>query len=211
MAIKVLIADDNQLFREILAIRFRDTTDIEVIAQAEDGLEVLEKVRISKPNVILMDIRMPRMNGIDTTLALHKECPDIKVIALTTFNEKIYIKGMLEAHACGYLLKDSTFEQLVEAITKVHSGKKYFSTDVEGIIIKDYLGQTSQEATKLTKRESEILKLLAHGKSIREISELLFVSIKTVGTHKQNVFNKLGFDNMTQLIKYALNNGIIPN
>jgi len=209
MIVKVLIADDNRLFREILAIRFRDTTDIEVIAQASDGMEVLEKVRISKPDVILMDIRMPRLNGIETTLALHKEYPEIKVIALTTFNEKIYIKGMLEAYAWGYLLKDSTYEQLVEAIKQVHSGKKYFSSDIEGIIIEDYLGRSPKESVKLTKRESEILKLLADGKTIRDISESLFVSIKTVGTHKLNIFDKLGFDNMTQLIKYALNNGIV--
>lgn len=209
MTIKVLIADDNRLFREILAIRFRDTTEIEIIAQAEDGMEVLEKVRFSKPDVVLMDIRMPRMNGIDTTIALHKDFPEIRVIALTTFNENIYIKAMLEANAWGYLLKDSTFEQLVEAIKQVYAGKKYFSTDVEGIIIEDYLGRTPREKVKLTKRESEILKLLAEGKSIREISELLFVSIKTVGTHKQNIFDKLDFDNMAQLIKYALNNGIV--
>lgn len=209
MTIKVLIADDNRLFREILAIRFRETTDIEIVAMAVDGLDVLEKVRISKPDIVLMDIRMPRMNGIDTTMALSKEFPDIKVIALTTFDEKIYIRGMLEANAQGYMLKDSTYDQLVEAIKQVYAGKKYFSADIEGIILEDYLGRASRETIKLTKRESEILKLLAEGKSIREISEALFVSIKTVGTHKQNIFDKLEFDNMAQLIKFALSNGIV--
>jgi len=209
MRIKVLIADDNRLFREILAIRFRDTSDIEVIAQAENGLEVLEKVRISIPDVVLMDIRMPYMNGIDTTKELQKEYPEIKVIALTTFNENSYIKAMLEAKAWGYLLKDSSYEQLVEAIKQVHSGKKYFSSDIEGIIIEDFLGRSTQDTIKLTKRESEILKLLAEGKTIRDISESLFVSIKTVGTHKQNIFEKMGFENLTQLIKFALSSGLV--
>jgi len=209
MSIKVLIADDNRLFREILAIRFRETTDIEIVAQAVDGLDVLAKVKLSQPDVVLMDIRMPGMNGIAATKILYEEFPNVKVIALTTFNEKIYITGMLEANACGYLLKDCTFEQLGEAIKQVYSGKKYFSAAVEGFIIEDYLGRASQDNTKLTKRESQILRLLAEGKSIKDISETLFVSIKTVGSHKQNVFQKLEFENMTQLIKYALNKGLV--
>ena len=212
MTIKVLIADDNQLFREILAKLFKDATDIEIVAQAEDGLEVLEKVRLSKPDIVLMDIAMPRLNGMDTTLALLKNFPDIKTIALTTHDEKAYIKGMLEAGAWGYLLKNCKYDQLVDAIVQVYNGKKYISTDVTEIIIQDYLKQDSQGTTKLpklTERESEVLTLLAEGKSIREISEALFISIKTVGSHKENIFEKLEFENMTQLIKFAIKNGII--
>lgn len=209
MSIKVLIADDNRLFRELLAICFRETTDIEIVAQAFDGLDVLEKVKLSQPDVVLMDIRMPGMNGITATKILYEEFPKVKVIALTTFNDKIYIKAMLEANACGYLLKDSTFEQLEEAVRQVYSGKKCFSAVVEGFIIEDFIGRASQDNTKLTKRESQILRLLAEGKSIKDISESLFVSIKTVGSHKQNVFRKLEFKNMTQLIKYALNKGFV--
>lgn len=213
MIVKVLIADDNKLFREILARLFKDSSDIEIIAQAEDGLEVLDKVLSTRPDIVLMDISMPHLNGIDTTLALHKKFPDIKTIALTAYGEKAYIKGMFDAGAWGYLLKSCKYDQLVEAIMQVYNGKKYIGADVSEIIIQDYLGLDSREAVKLpklTERESEILKLLAEGKSVKEISDRLFISIKTVGTHKQNIFDKLEFENMAQLIKFALKNGIVP-
>ncbi len=212
MSIKVLIADDNQLFREILAKLLKHASDIEIIAQAVDGLEVLDKVRQNQPDIVLMDIAMPNLNGIDTTVALIKQFPDIKIIALTAYDDKANIKGMLSAGASGYLLKSCKYDQLVDAIIQVNNGKKYISADVAEIIIQDYLGQDSPEKTrhpKLTERESEVLTLLAEGKTVREISEMLFISVKTVGSHKENIFEKLEFENMTQLIKFALKNGIV--
>jgi len=209
MTIKVLIADDNQLFGELLAKRFAETSDIEVVAQADTSSEVLQKTKLSKPDIILMDIGMPHLNCIDITMALRKNFPDIKIIALTAHNDRINIKGMLEANAWGYLLKSCTYDQLVDAITQVHDGKKYLSSDVKEFLIEDYLEQESKGKMKLTDRESEILKSLAEGKSIREISEMFLISIKTVGTHKQNIFEKMNFENMTQLIKFAIKNGII--
>ncbi|MDD4713100.1 MAG: response regulator transcription factor [Bacteroidales bacterium] len=209
MTIKVLIVDDNQLFGEILAKRFAETSDIEVVAQADTSLEVLQKTKLSRPDIILMDIGMAHLNCIDITMALSKNFPDIKIIALTAHNNKINIKGMLEANAWGYLLKNCTYDQLVDAITQVHDGKKYLSSDVKEFLIEDYLEQESKGKMKLTDRESEILKSLAEGKSIREISEMFLISIKTVGTHKQNIFEKMNFENMAQLIKFAIKNGII--
>jgi len=212
MSIKVLIADDHKLLRELLADFLNGSTDIDVVAQAGNGHEVLEKVRISRPDVILMDIEMPHMNGIDTTAALIKEFPDIKTIALSMHDEKPYIKSMFEAGAWGYLLKNCAYEQLGGAIRQVYNGKKYLDTDVAGVIIQEYLEHFSWgplKPSELTERESEVLKLLAEGKSIREISEGLFISCKTVGTHKQNIFEKLEFENMVQLIKFALKNGIV--
>jgi len=212
MSIKVLIADDNQLFREILAKLFKHANEIEIVAQAENGLEVLDKVRQYQPDIVLMDIAMPHLNGIDTTIALVKQFPGIKIIALTAYDDKTNIKGMLGAGVRGYLLKSCKYDQLVDAIIQVNNEKKYISPDVAEIIIQDYLGQDSQEKVrhpKLTERESEVLTLLAEGKTIREISELLFISVKTVGSHKENIFEKLEFENMTQLIKFALKNGIV--
>jgi DNA-binding NarL/FixJ family response regulator len=209
MTIKVLIADDHQLFREGLTNLLADAADIEVIAQAENGQEVLEKVRFSKPDIVLMDIGMPLLNGIDTTMALRKEFPDIKTIALSMHDEKTYIKGMFEAGAWGYLLKNCAYNQLVDAIIQVYNGEKYLDTHATKVIIQDYLKNDSWGMIKLTERESEVLKLLAEGRSIREISEALFISIKTVGSHKQNIFDKLEFENMAQLIKFALKNGIV--
>lgn len=212
MSIKVLIADDNQLFREILARLFTDSTNIEIVAQAEDGVDVLEKVVQSKPDIVLMDIAMPCLNGIDTTQELTKKHPEIKTIALTSYSDKAYIKGMFEAGAWGYLLKNCSYDQLVEAIIQVSGGKKYMSSEVTEIIVQDYLGLDAKGTVKLprlTDRETEVLRHLAEGKTVREISEALFISIKTVGTHKQNIFDKMGFENMTQLIKFALKNGIV--
>ncbi|MFA5850474.1 MAG: response regulator transcription factor [Bacteroidales bacterium] len=212
MSIKVLIADDNQLFREILAKLFKHANDIEIVAQAENGLEVLDRVMQYQPDIVLMDIAMPRLNGIDTTVALVKQLPGIKIIALTAYDDKTNIKGMLTAGARGYLLKSCKYDQLVDAIIQVNNGKKYISTDVAEIIIQDYLGQDSPgkiRHPKLTERESEVLTLLAEGKTIREISEILFISVKTVGSHKENIFEKMEFENMTQLIKFALKNGIV--
>lgn len=212
MSIKVLIADDNQLFREILSRLFTDSTNIEIVAQAEDGVEVLDKVVQSKPDIVLMDIAMPCLNGIDTTQELTRKYPDIRTIALTSYSDKAYIKGMFEAGAWGYLLKNCSYDQLVEAILQVYNGKKYMSTEVTEIIVQDYLGLDTKGTVKLprlTDRETEVLRHLAEGKSVREISETLFISIKTVGTHKQNIFDKMGFENMTQLIKFALKNGIV--
>lgn len=212
MSIKVLIADDNQLFREILARLFTDSTNIEIVAQAEDGVDVLAKVVQSKPDIVLMDIAMPCLNGIDTTQELTRKYPDIKTIALTSYSDKAYIKGMFEAGAWGYLLKNCSYDQLVEAIIQVSNGKKYMSSEVTDIIVQDYLGLDAKGTVKLprlTDRETEVLRHLAEGKSVREISETLFISIKTVGTHKQNIFDKMGFENMTQLIKFALKNGIV--
>ena len=212
MSIKVLIADDHKLLRELLADFLNGSTDINVVAQAGNGHEVLEKVRVSRPDVILMDIEMPHMNGIDATVALLKEFPDIKTIALSMHDEKPFIKSMFEAGAWGYLLKNCAYDQLGDAIRQVYNGKKYLDTDVAGVIIQEYLEHFSWGPLKsfeLTERESEVLKLLAEGKSIREISEALFISCKTVGTHKQNIFDKLEFENMAQLIKFALKNGIV--
>lgn len=124
-------------------------------------------------------------------------------------DEKTYIKGMFEAGAWGYLLKNCAYDQLVDAIIQVYNGEKYLDTHATKVIIQDYLKNDSWGMTKLTERESEVMKLLAEGRSIREISETLFISIKTVGSHKQNIFDKLEFENMAQLIKFALKNGIV--
>ena len=214
MSIKVLIADDHKLLRELLAdfLTESNDNDIDVVAQAGNGQEVLEKVRITEPDIVLMDIEMPRLNGIDTTSALHKEYPKIKTIALSMHDEKPYIQSMFEAGAWGYLLKNCAYDQIGGAIKQVYSGKKYLDTDVSEVIIEDYLEHFSWGKTKptdLTDRESEVLKFLAEGKSIREISEELFISIKTVGSHKQNIFDKLEFGNMAHLFKFAYKNGIV--
>ena len=212
MSIKVIVADDHQLFREGLVNMLSDSSEIEIVAQAENGKDAIAKANKFYPDVVLMDIGMPVMNGVEATAHLMKHYPDIKIIALSMHADKHYIKGMLEAGAFGYLFKNCSYHQLIEAINTVYSGKKYLSDEITEVLIHDYLGKEKKAPevdTKLTKRESEILKLLAEGKAIREISELLFVSIKTVGTHKQHILEKLNLKTTTDLVKYSLKKGII--
>jgi two-component system, NarL family, response regulator NreC len=212
MSIKILIVDDHQLFREGLINLLSDSSEIEVIAQAENGKEAIKKARKFNPDIIIMDIGMPVMNGVEATEILKKELSDIKVIAISMYSDKHFIKGMLEAGASGYLLKSCTYNQLIEAINAVYSGKKYLSDKITEVIIHDYLGKEEKipnNDPKLSERESEILKLFAEGKTSREISELLFISVKTVGTHKQNILEKLELKTTTDLVKYALKKGII--
>jgi len=145
-------------------------------------------------------------------LKLLKEVPAIKVIALSMHSDKQYIKGMLEAGASGYLFKNCAYDELIEAIHTVHAGKKYLSDKITEIMIQDYLGKEEsmpESDSELTERESEILKLIAEGVSTSEISELLFVSVKTIGTHKQHILEKLNLKTSTDIVKYAIKKGII--
>jgi DNA-binding NarL/FixJ family response regulator len=212
MKIKVLVVDDHQLFREGIVNLLFSAENIEVIAQAEDGIDAIEKAKHYKPDVVLLDITMPRMNGIETTKKLKLLMPKIKIVSLSMHSEKQYVKGVLEAGADGYLLKNCTNRQLTEAIQSVYDGKKYLSEDVTGMVISGYLDPSGSETTEyenLSVREKEIFHLFAEGKSTREISELLFISVKTVNTHKQNILEKLDLKSNTELVKYALKNGLI--
>ncbi len=212
MGIKVLIADDHQLFREGLVNLLSNVDDIEVIAQAKDGKETVEKAGKLKPDVILIDIGMPLMNGIDATRILKKGNPELKIIAVSMHSDRQFVKGILEAGADGYLLKNCTYRQLIDAIHSVVSGKKYLSDEITGMIIQGYLEPADYDEDgneELSEREIEILKLYAEGKSTREISEKLFISVKTVGTHKQHILDKLDLKSNADIVKYALKRGWI--
>lgn len=212
MSIKILIADDHQLFREGLINLLSDTKEIEIVAHAENGKDAVDKALIHQPDIVIMDIGMPILSGIEATAFLKNSMPNIKIIALSMHADKQYIRGMLEAGASGYMFKNCTYHELIVAIHAVYAGDKYFSKEITNIIIHDYLGKETKiidKDPKLSVRESEILKLFAEGKSSREISEELFISIKTVGTHKQNILEKLELKTITELVKYALKKGII--
>lgn len=210
MKIKVLIVDDHQLFREGIVTLLFSAENIEVIAQAEDGLDAIEKAKHFKPDVILLDITMPRMNGMEATKKLKALIPGIKIISLSMHSEKEYVKGVLDAGADGYLLKNCTYRQLTDAIQSVYDGKKYLSEDITGLVISGYLSSSeSSEYEKLSGREKEIFLLFAEGKSTREIGELLFISVKTVNTHKQNILEKLELKSNADIVKFALKNELI--
>lgn len=212
MAIKVLIADDHQLFREGLVNLISSAPDIEVIGEAKDGKEATEKNKELKPDVVLIDIGMPEMNGIEATRILKKQQPNVKIIAVSMHSDRQFVKGILEAGADGYLLKNCTYRQLIDAIQSVVEGKKYLSDDITEMVIQGYLDpaeEVSDNQSDLSERELEILKLYAEGKSTREISEKLFISVKTVGTHKQHIFEKLGLKSNADMVKYAIKEGLI--
>ena len=159
-----------------------------------------------------MDLSLPIINGVDATRILQNELPGTKVLVLSMHAEKNYIKEALEAGAFGYLFKDCTYDQLIEAIHTVNQGKKYLSDKITEVLIKDYLNKDEEiqdKSPELSERESEILKLIAEGKSTREIADLLFVSVKTVGTHKQHILEKLKLKSTADLIKYAIKKGIV--
>jgi len=212
MPIRIIIADDHKLFREGLAHLLEDSEEISVVGEAASGEDVIEKTKTLKPDIVLMDIIMHEINGISATRSLKKENPGIKIIALTMHTDKHYIKEMLKAGASGYLFKDCSYNQLIEAITMVYRGNKYLSSEVTNVVVNEYLhNETDNKAAdhNLTKREEEILKLYAEGNSTRQISEILYVSVKTIGTHKQNIIKKLNLTNKADMIKYALKKGII--
>lgn len=212
MGTKVLIADDHQLFREGLVNLISSAPDIEVIAEAKDGKEAAERTKKLKPDVVLIDIGMPVMNGIEATRIIKKNDPNIKVIAVSMHSDRQFVKGVLEAGADGYLLKNCTYRQLIEAVQSVVSGKKYLSDDITEMVIQGYLDPVEENADgqpELSEREAEVLKLYAEGKTTREISEKLFISVKTVGTHKQHIFEKLGLKSNADMVKYAIKEGLI--
>ncbi len=212
MRIKVLIADDHQLFREGLANLLFSAENIEVIAQAKDGNEAIEKVKHFKPDVVLLDIAMPVLNGIEATKKIKALFPEIKTITVSMHSDKQYVKGALEAGADGYLLKNCTYRQLTDAIQSVYDGKKYLSQDITELVISGYLTPSAtdtNEYSTLSEREKDIFLLFAEGKSTKEISDKLFISVKTVNTHKQNILDKLGLKSNADIVKYALKNGLI--
>ena len=211
--IKVLIADDHKVFREGIISILEDVEDISVSAEANDGREVLEKLKSQQPEVILMDITMGDTNGIETTRLVLKDYPGIKVLVLSMHAERAYIVKMLEAGASGYLLKDAGKEEMIRAIRTVAQGNTYFSQQVSSAIVEHLRdpGKMKEEKKNipLTNRELEVLKLIVEEYSNPEIAEQLYISIRTVDTHRRNLLEKLGVKNTAGLVKYALKHGLV--
>ena len=186
--------------------------DLEVIGMADNGRQALKLTRRLKPDVVIMDIAMPELNGIDATRQILDEVPGVKVIALSMHSEKQFVEGMLRAGVMGYLLKESAFEELIKAIRIVCAGKKYLSPDVTDIVLRDYLsppdGKDIEQASDLTLREREVLQLLAEGRATKKIAERLNISVKTVESHRKNIMDKLNLHTVAELTKYAVRRGL---
>ncbi|MDA3943228.1 MAG: response regulator transcription factor [Bacteroidetes bacterium] len=212
--IKILIADDHQLFREGLVTLLTDSDQIEVVGQAENGIDAIDKADKLKPDIIIMDIGMPTLNGIEATKIIKKNQPEVKIIALSMHAEKSYIKQMLEAGAKGYVQKNCAIQKLIEGIHTVNSGNIYLSESITEALVEDYLEYKKEDDQlrlfeSLTSREMEILILVASGKSTGDIAEELFVSVKTIGTHKHNILEKLQLKTTADLVKFALRHNLI--
>jgi DNA-binding NarL/FixJ family response regulator len=209
---KIVIADDHKIMREGLKALIEKQPDMEVAAEAQDGLTATKLARKLLPQVIIMDIGMPEMNGIDATRQIISENKDIKIIALSMHSDRRFVLEMLKAGASGYLLKDSAFEELVNAVHTVMTGQSYLSPRITDIVVKEYLynlpKSESTVFTVLTVREREVLQLLAEGKSTKQIAATLNLSVKTVETHRQQIMEKLEIRTVAELTKYAIREGL---
>lgn len=209
--IRVLIVDDHRLVREGLANLLRVNPGIEVVGEADDGDGAVAKARALRPDVVLMDIGMPGMNGITATRLVKRECPETAVIMLTMLDQDAYIYEAVKAGATGYLLKNASLEELVAAIREVHRGGATLHPSAQAKLLKEYvaLARRDRETYGLSKREFEILQLLADGMSNREIASELSISAQTVKTHVAHIFEKLGVGDRTEAVAAALRRGLV--
>lgn len=212
--IRVLIADDHNIVREGIRMILAKNEDIDVVGEATDGRETITQTELLHPDVILMDIAMPGLGGLEATIEIVKSHPESKVLVLTQYDDREYIRRFLKAGASGYVLKKTVGSDLVAAIRSVAAGKSYIDPSVAETVIKRFIEgpETSEEEDlyeKLTDREKTVFRLIAEGYTSRQIAETLFLSIKTVMTHRANIMEKMNLHNRADLVKYAIRKGII--
>ncbi len=212
MGITILLVDDHKILRQGLRTLLAKEPDMEVLAEAADGRDAVRLVRELSPQVVIMDVGMPDLNGIEATRQILQESPETKVIALSMHSDRRFVTNMIKAGASGYLLKDSAFEELATAIRVVMARKTYLSHEIAHVVVKDYVQGGSKGDPSvfsvLSPREREVLQLMAEGKTNRQIAETLNVSLKTVETHRQQIMNKLEIHNIVELTKYAIREGL---
>jgi DNA-binding NarL/FixJ family response regulator len=212
---KILLADDHALFREGLKRILAEARDLKVIGEVANGLELLKVLNILTPNMVILDISMPNIRGIETIQDIKTLHPEIKILVLTMHNDMEYLHQAISSGAHGYLLKEDADSELFSAINKVKQAKIYISPKLSEYLTEDWARilrgehELSSEAESLTTREREVLKLVAEGKSSKEVASLLNISIRTVEHHRANIMDKLNFKNIAELIKYAIQKGYI--
>ncbi|MBU2928417.1 response regulator transcription factor [Winogradskyella psychrotolerans] len=199
--IRLAIAEDHQSLIDGIKLLLEYADDIDIVGTANDGETLLDLVRLKQPNLVITDIRMPKMDGITATKEIKKEWPHIKVLGFTMFDQKDAINQMLDAGASGYLLKNSPLEEVLKAVRAVYHGNTYFDANIEIEVEND----TNKKAKSiLTKRQVEILSFVAQGKTSREIADELFIGVHTVDTHRKNMIRILGLQGKGELMRYAL-------
>ncbi len=212
MSIRVLLVDDHKLMREGLRALLAGAPDIDVVGEASDGRGALDLVRTLQPDVVVMDIGMPELNGIEACRRIRTEHERVKVIALSTHTDKRYVHHMLEAGACGYLLKIAAHDDLLRAVRAASLGRTYLSPEIAGYVVerstKGLTGESVSAYSSLGAREREVLQLVAEGKTSGETARLMHISIETVETHRRNLTQKLGLHGTAELTKYAIREGL---
>ena len=207
--VRVLIADDHRLVREALRALLRTQPDVQVVAEAEDGRSAVGLAASMSPDVVVMDINMPDLNGIEATRKVRAGGAGPKVIALSAHSDRRYTSEMLKAGATGFVMKDAAFEELAEAMRAVLSDKVYLSPALARAVATDGADRADSSAfSKLTPREREVLQLLAEGKAMKEVAQHLSLSGKTIETHRRNIMDKLHIESMAELTKYAIREGL---
>jgi len=214
MPAKILLADDHAIIRQGLCSLLEKQPDVEVVGTAEDGQKAIELARELAPDIVIMDITMPNLNGINATRKIIDELGGVKVIALSVHSSRRFVTEMLRAGASGYILKECLFDELLEAIRTVLNGGIYLSPKITGVVVDDYVKRLTTkyqpEAPALTEREQEVLQLLAEGKSTKQIAPQLHVSSKTIESNRRNIMDKLGIHSVAELTKYAVREGLTP-
>jgi two-component system NarL family response regulator len=212
MSIRVLLADDHQVLRDGLRAVLALESDIEVVGEANDGHAAVEMARRLVPDVVLMDIGMHGLNGVEATRRIKAENPNVKVIALSTYSDKRYVLSMLEAEASGYVLKAAAVDEMCRAVRAVAEGKRYLSPDVAGVVVDASFREPAEPGASLSSslgsREREVLQLLAEGHSSPEIARRLHIAPSTVETHRRNIMRKLDVHSVAELTKYAIREGL---
>jgi two-component system response regulator NreC len=211
MAIRLIIADDHQLMRDGLKALLAADTNIQVVGEASSGTETVDLVGKLSPHIIVMDVAMPDLNGIEATRRIKRLNPNAKILGLSAHADYRFVIEMLKAGASGYLLKHTAYEELTRAIEAIMNGKKYLSPDITGVVVDTHLSPNAAANSAfavLTEREREVLQLLSEGLATKEIASQLRVSVKTVETHRRNIMEKLNLHSVAELTKYALREGI---
>jgi len=212
MNTNIIIVDDHQIMREGLRSMFEPESDITVVGEAENGRDAIQLIQKKLPHVVIMDINMPDLNGIDTTRQLTAELPEVKIIALSMHSDTYMVTEMLKAGASAYLLKDCSRQDIIAAIRAVAAGKSYLSPEITGVVIDNFVKQTSpdksSDVSKLTSKEREVLQLIAEGLTSKEIASRLGTAPKTIESHRSNIMKKLDIHTIADLTKFAIRHGI---
>ena len=213
-SVRILVVDDHTIVRQGLKALLEAQPDFQVVGEADNGREAVKKAQELSPEVVIMDIAMPILNGLEATRQIKRVLPETKVIALTMYNDEEYVFQILKSGASGYLIKETAVNELITAIRSIRMGNPFFSPAISRKIMESYLREDAEkkpkgESDKLTNREKEVLQLIAEGYTNNEIGNLMNISVKTVETHRAHIMSKLDIHDVAGLIKYAIKKGLV--